>query len=120
MASAVDLRAAWLPVYVDPGDGIVAGSWTVTVPSGSETGTWTANVYSDERRLTPALAAITVTGPAGLVFTLTMSSATAAGLITAGMSRFSGHWDLVRTLAGERHTWMKGLFIVDAGKGAPS
>jgi hypothetical protein len=118
MTSTADLRAAWLPIFVDPGDGIVAGALTVTVPSGSETGTWTANVYGDERRLT-ALAVITVTGPASLVLTLTMTSAVAAGLITAGMSRFAGHWDLVRTLAGERHTWIKGDFVVDAGKGAP-
>jgi hypothetical protein len=114
--STVDLTARWLSIFVEPGNGIAAGALTVTVPAGLETGTWTASVYADERRLT-VLAVITVT-PAGQVLGLTMTPLVAAGLVTAGMSRFVGHWDLTRTEASVPRTWLKGDFVVAAGKGA--
>jgi hypothetical protein len=47
-----------------------------------------------------------------------MTPLVAAGLVTAGMSRFVGHWDLTRTEASVPRTWLKGDFVVAAGKGA--
>jgi hypothetical protein len=116
MATTVDLIAAWAPILLEPGDAL---SLPVTIPAGYDTGTWTAAVYAD-RRQTTALATFTVAGPTSLVVTLSLTSVQTAALCPTGTSRFTGYWELVRTVAGSPRTWIKGDFIVDAGRQSAS
>lgn len=109
--TVLDLTASWLSVFVEPGDALAIA---VTVPAGSESGTWLAKVYADERRGT-ALATMTSTVLA-LVVNLELTSAQVAALVPTGLARFTGHWDLTRTVAGATHTWLKGDFVVAAGR----
>lgn len=106
--AVIDLTAAWLPIFVDPGDAIAIA---VTVPAGSESGTWTAFVYADAERGTP-LATFTCTVFLQVI-TIRLTSAQVAGLLADG-SRFTGHWDLLRTSSGEQRTWLKGDFVITA------
>jgi hypothetical protein len=110
MTTTLDLSAAWVPILLEPGDAV---SIPVTIPAGYDTGTWTASVYTS-RRQAGSPTAFTVTGPTSLVLTLALSSAQVAALAPAGTSRFTGYWELVRTVASASRTWLKGDFVIDA------
>lgn len=114
--TSVDLTAGWVPILLEPGDAV---SIPVTVPAGYDTGTWTAAVYAD-RRQTSALATFNVTGPVSLAYTLALTSSEVAALTPTGTSTFTGYWELVRTVAGQPRTWLKGDFIVDASRRSAS
>lgn len=112
---SVDLTASRVPIYAEPDDAV---SIAITVPSGYETGgTWEAFVYQDDRRdAVLATFAVTVVGQ---VVTPALTSVQVAALMTTGASRFSGHWDLSRTVASAQRTWLKGDFIVDPARATP-
>jgi predicted phage tail protein len=109
--TVADFAAAWVPLRAEPGDAIAVA---VTVPSGSESGTWAATLWSDERRVT-TLAAFVVS-VAGQVVTVSLTSGTVANLMDAGSLRFTGHWDMTRTSGSAQRTWLKGDFTLDAGR----
>ena len=111
MPTLVDLRAAWLPLRAEPGDAVTVA---VTVPSGSETGTWAATLWRDERRSTE-LADFTVS-VVGQVVTISLTSAAVAALMPTGSSRLTAHWDLTRTASSAQRTWLKGDFVLSAGR----
>ena len=105
---SVDLTAAYLPVYGEPGRQL---SFSITVPSGSETGTWTARVWRDDRR-SALLLTITCTVN-GLVVTPTWTAEQADGLIPTGGRAFTGWWEMDRTVDGVTVPWLKGPFVLD-------
>ena len=113
-SSTIDLLAAWTPILAEPGDAL---SIVVTVPSGSETGSWTAKVWTDRRKIT--VAATFTVQVVGQDVTLSLTGAETAGLVPAGSSAFSGYWELDRTVSGTPRTWLKGDFVVDPARHTP-
>lgn len=111
MPTTVDLRGAWVPILGEPGDAV---SIAVTVPSGSETGTWTATVWRD-RRKSASVASFAV-AVAGQVVTITLTGTQTGDLVPAGSSAFSGYWELDHTVSGVTRTWLKGDFVLDPGR----
>jgi hypothetical protein len=107
----VTLQAIWWRIVVEPGNDV---SWQITVPAGDETGVWAASIYASERRA--AVLQAIATSVAGQTVTLAVSKAQNDALLPPGRARFSGHWDVSRTdLAGNRETWVKGPYIINAG-----
>lgn len=107
-STTADFLAGYVPWVAEPGD---AGSLPVTVPSGYETGTFTAFIWRDRRKGTP-LVTMTV-GVVGQVVTASYTAVQAAGLIPSGGSAFSGWWELVDTVTSVPRTWLKGPFVLD-------
>ncbi len=114
--TTLDLSAAWVPILLEPGDAV---SIPVTIPAGYDTGTWTANVYTSARQ-SGSPTSFTVTGPVSLVLTLALSGAQVAALAPAGTSKFTGYWELVRTVSSSARTWLKGDFVIDAAHRVPA
>ncbi len=113
--TSLDLTAAWVPIFLEPGDAV---SIPVSVPSGYESATWAAAVYRSAARGTPLLSV--TPGVVGQDVTISLTSAQVAGLLSSGSSRFSGHWELTRTVSSSQRTWLKGDIVVDANRTVPS
>lgn len=111
-----DFTAAWLPLYMEPGDGVAL---PITLPPGYETGAWTAAVYRDAASSVPiATMGATVLGQ---VLTVSMTSDAVTALMHRGTSRFAGLWRARRDPVDEEpRTWFKGFFVVDGGLSIPA
>lgn len=112
---SVDLTAAWVPIHLEPGDAV---SIPVTVPSGSETGLWEAYVYRDRYHQGTPLATFGLS-VVGTTITMALSSLIVAGLAPLDSARFTGHWELSRTVSSAKRTWLKGDFVIDANRSTP-
>jgi hypothetical protein len=105
------LAAIWWTLVVEPKADVGV---FLTVPAGSETGSWEAHVYPDDRRLSQLVTFACV--PAGLTIQATLTAANVDSLLPAGTTRFRGHWDWYRNAPdGTRRGYVKGDFIVNAG-----
>lgn len=115
--AVLDLLARWVPILAEPGDAVTV---EVTVPSGYEAtvGAWTAFVWRNKQKGTPV--ATFDVGLAGQVVTVSLTSATTAGLVPSGASAFSGWWELDRTVSSTARTWLKGDFILDPARRSSS
>lgn len=105
------LEAIWWRLVVEPGSDVRVD---LTVPAGEETGTWTADVWSNERRTTHLQSFACV--PSGLTITATLTAAQLDAICPTGDIRVRAHWDWFRhALDGTHRRWVKGDFIVNAG-----
>lgn len=107
---AVDLTARYVSLHLEPGDDV---DIDVTVPSGWQTGTWTAAVYAG---LGHGIALVTATVTvAGQVVSVAIDGDTLANLIPTGGTKFTGWWTLRRT-SGDTRTWLAGPLVLGGGQ----
>jgi hypothetical protein len=107
----LDLLAAWVPILAEPGDDITI---PITVPSGSESGTWTASIWRN--KLKDDLVESFTVSVSGTIVTISLSDTETAALVPTGTAAFAGYWELDHTASGSTRTWLKGDFVLDPSR----
>lgn len=110
MSTLIDLNAPRLRIDADPENDLLV---VVTVPNSYETGVWTAPVFTDNS-LQTQLGSFS-TNVVGQDVQVTATAAAIDALVS-GSWRFTAWWELRRTSTGATRTWVKGEFMVDAGR----